>query len=321
MGVVKIVTTGGTIAMKEKKGAGALPALTAEDLKSLLPPDIGPLETEEFCNLPSAHMTTDFIFKLSQRVKEIMAADEVIGVVITHGTDVMEETAYLLDLVVDTEKPIVLTGAMRNASQVGYDGIANLKASIRVATSSEARDLGALVVMNDEIHAARYVTKTHTQALNTFQSPSWGPLGRVDGDRVVIGKRVKREHIPCQRLAADVPLMKLAVGLDERFLSQAIERRADGAVIEALGGGRVPPWWIPTIKEAINRGLVVVIASRCPAGRLYDEYGFVGGYRDLKKVGVIFSEGLSGQKARIKLMVALGVTRDKETIQRFFLQE
>lgn len=321
MGVVKIVTTGGTIAMKEKKGAGALPALTAEDLKSLLPPDIGPLETEEFCNLPSAHMTTDFIFKLSQRVKEIMAADEVIGVVITHGTDVMEETAYLLDLVVDTEKPIVLTGAMRNASQVGYDGIANLKASIRVATSSEARDLGALVVMNDEIHAARYVTKTHTQALNTFQSPSWGPLGRVDGDRVVIGKRVKREHIPCQRLAADVPLIKLAVGLDERFLSQAIERRADGAVIEALGGGRVPPWWMPSIKEAINRGLVVVIASRCPAGRLYDEYGFVGGYRDLKKVGVIFSEGLSGQKARIKLMAALGVTRDKETIQRFFLQE
>lgn len=321
MGVVKIVTTGGTIAMKEKKGAGALPALTAEDLKSLLPPDIGPLETEEFCNLPSAHMTTDFIFKLSQRVKEIMAADEVIGVVITHGTDVMEETAYLLDLVVDTEKPIVLTGAMRNASQVGYDGIANLKASIRVATSSEARDLGALVVMNDEIHAARYVTKTHTQALNTFQSPFWGPLGRVDGDRVVIGKRVKREHIPCQRLAADVPLMKLAVGLDERFLSQAIERRADGAVIEALGGGRVPPWWMPSIKEAINRGLVVVIASRCPAGRLYDEYGFVGGYRDLKKVGVIFSEGLSGQKARIKLMAALGVTRDKETIQRFFLQE
>jgi len=151
MGVVKILTTGGTIAMKEKKGAGALPALTAEELKSLLPPDIGPLETEEFSNLPSAHMTTDFIFKLSQRVKEIMAADEVIGVVITHGTDVMEETAYLLDLVVDTEKPIVLTGAMRNASQVGYDGIANLKASIRVAASSEARDLGALVVMNDEI--------------------------------------------------------------------------------------------------------------------------------------------------------------------------
>jgi len=318
MGVVKILTTGGTIAMKEKKGAGALPALTAEELKSLLPPDIGPLETEEFSNLPSAHMTTDFIFKLSQRVKEIMAADEVIGVVITHGTDVMEETAYLLDLVVDTEKPIVLTGAMRNASQVGYDGIANLKASIRVAASSEARDLGALVVMNDEVHAARYVTKTHTQALNTFQSPSWGPLGRVDGDRVVIGKRVKREHIPCQGLAADVPLIKLAVGVDERFLRQAIERRADGAVVEALGGGRVPPWWMPTIKEAIRRGLVVVIASRCPSGRVYDEYGYVGAYRDLKRAGCIFAQGLNGQKARIKLMAALGVTRDKKAIQRMF---
>jgi len=315
MGVVKILTTGGTIAMKEKKGAGAVPALTAEDLESLLPPDIGPVETEEFSNLPSAHMTIDLIFKLTQRVKDLVTADEVIGVVITHGTDVMEETAYLLDLVVDTEKPIVLTGAMRTASQVGYDGIANLKAAVRVAASSEARNLGALVVMHDQVHAARYVTKSHTQALDTFQSPSWGPLGRVDGDRVVIGKRVKREHIPCQRLAADVPLIKLAVGLDERFLRQAIERRADGAVIEALGGGRVPPWWMPTIKEAINRGLVVVVASRCPSGRVYDEYGYVGAYRDLKKTGVIFSEGLSGQKARIKLMVTLGSTRNRGAIQ------
>lgn len=318
MGVVKILTTGGTIAMKEKKGAGAVPALTAQDLESLLPPDIGPLETEEFSNLPSAHMTADLIFRLSQRVRELVTADKVIGIVITHGTDVMEETAYLLDLVVDTEKPIVLTGAMRTASQVGYEGIANLKAAIRVAASPEARNLGALVVMNEEVHAARYVTKSHTQALDTFQSPSWGPLGRVDGDRVVIGKRVKRVHIPCQRLAADVPLIKLAVGLEERCLRQAIERRADGAVIEALGGGRVPPWWMPTIKEAINRGLVIVIASRCPSGRPYDEYGYVGAYRDLKRAGCIFSEGLSGQKARIKLMVTLGSTRDRGAIQRMF---
>ncbi len=319
MGVVKILTTGGTIAMTDK-GAGALPALTAENLESFLPPDIGPLEAEEFSNLPSAHMTVDLIFKLSQRVKDLVTADEVMGVVITHGTDVMEETAYLLDLVVDTKKPIVLTGAMRTASQVGYDGIANLKAAVRVAASPEARNLGALVVMNDEVHAARYVTKSHTQALDTFQSPSWGPLGRVDGDRVVIGKRVKREYIPCQRLAADVPLIKLAVGLDERLLRQAIERRTDGAVIEALGGGRVPPWWMPTIKEAINRGLVVVITSRCPSGRVYDEYGYVGAYRDLKRLGCIFSEGLSGPKARIKLLVALSTTRDRATIEELFLK-
>lgn len=318
MGVVKILTTGGTIAMKAEEGGGALPALTAEDLKSLLPPDIGPLETEEFSNIPSTQMTADFIFRLSQRVKDLVATDQVIGVVITHGTDVMEETAYLLDLVVDTEKPIVLTGAMRTVSQVGYDGIANLKAAVRVAASSQARDLGALVVMNDEIHAARYVTKSHTQALDTFQSPSWGPLGRVYGDRVVIGKRVNREHIPCQGLTADVPLIKLAVGLDERFLRQAIERRADGVVIEALGGGRVPPWWMPTIKEAIKRGLVIVIASRCPSGRVYDEYGYEGAYRDLKRAGCIFSEGLSGQKARIKLMVALGSTPDRGAIQEMF---
>jgi len=121
-------------------------------------------------------------------------------------------------------------------------------------------------------------------------------------------------------LAADVPLIKLAVGLDERFLRQAIERRADGAVIEALGGGRVPPWWMPTIKEAINRGLVVVIASRCPAGRLYDEYGYKGAYRDLQRAGCIFAQGLNGQKARIKLLVALSTTRDRATIEELFLQ-
>ncbi len=319
MKTVKILTTGGTIAMKEERaGMGAVPALTAQDLRALLPPDTGPLETEEFSNLPSAHMTLDLVFKLAERAREIVTQEGVVGLVITHGTDVLEETAYLLDLVVDTEKPIVLTGAMRNASQVGYEGMANLRAAVRVAAAPEARGLGTLVVLNDQVHAARYVTKTHTQALETFQSPGWGPLGRVDGDRVLIGQRVKRRHLPCQGLAADVPLLKLALGMDERFLRQAVERRAEGVVIEALGGGRVPPWWMPAIKEAVNRGVVVVIASRCPAGRVYDEYGYEGAYRDLKGAGVIFSEGLNGQKARIKLLVALGMTRDKQALQEIF---
>ena len=307
MGKIVIVTTGGTIAMKREKAAGgAIPALGAADLLAALPPGLAEIEVVEFCNLPSAHFTLETIWGLSQRVAEMVKRPDVDGVVVTHGTDTMEETAYLLDLVVETEKPMVLTGAMRTASQVGYEGVANLVAAVRTAASPAARDLGALVVMNDEIHAARYVTKIHTLSPATFQSPGWGPLGRVDGDRVIIGQRVTRQLIPCDHLEPHVALIKLAVGMDDGFLRYVVERGARGVVIEALGGGRVPPWWMPTIREAIEEGVIVLIASRCPAGRAYDEYGYPGAYRDLARAGALFAEGLNGQKARIKLMVALG---------------
>ncbi|MFQ6058731.1 MAG: asparaginase [Anaerolineae bacterium] len=306
---VVIVTTGGTIAMQRDEAAGgAIPALGAADFLAALPPGLAEIEVDEFCNLPSAHFTLETIWGLSQRVAEIVGRPDVDGVVVTHGTDTMEETAYLLDLVVDTEKPMALTGAMRTASQVGYEGMANLVGAVRTAASPTARGLGALVVMNDEIHAARYVTKIHTLSPATFQSPGWGPLGRVDGDRVVIGQRVTRQPIPCDYLEPHVHLIKLAVGMDDGFLRYAVERGAKGMVIEALGGGRVPPWWMPTIREAIKGGVVVLIASRCPVGRVYDEYGYPGAYRDLARAGALFAEGLNGQKARIKLMVALGAS-------------
>ena len=276
------------------------------------------MEIEEYCNLPSAHFTVDTIWDLRARVAELVEDDEVQGVVVTHGTDTMEETAYLLDLTVDTDKPIALTGAMRTASDVGYEGMANLLATIRVAASDTARGLGALVVMNQEIHAARHVSKTHTQSLDTFKSLGLGPLGRVDGDKVVLERRVARQHIPCSRLNQDVYLVKLAVGMDVAFLRQLMARRAAGVVIEALGGGRVPPPWMPTIREAVQQGMVVVIASRCPSGRVYDAYGYEGAYRDLDRAGVVFAEGVNGQKSRIMLMVALGEDRDREAIQNLF---
>lgn len=319
MAKVHVITTGGTIAMRHDQAAGgAVPALTTEDFTRQLASDVTAVEWEEYCNLPSAHFTPESIWGLRTRVAELIRADDVQGIVVTHGTDTMEETAYLLDLTVDTDKPVVLTGAMRTASDEGYEGMANLSSAIRVAASTAARDLGALLVMNQEIHAARDATKTHTQSLDTFKSPNHGPLGRVDGDRVVVDRRVVRQHIPCSRLQPDVHLIKVAMGADDSFLRLLIEREAAGVVIEALGGGRVPPWWMPTIREAAQQGMVVVIASRCPSGRVYDGYGYEGAYKDLLAAGVVFAEGLSGQKARIMLMVALGTARHGESVQALY---
>jgi L-asparaginase len=319
MARVHVITTGGTIAMRHDQAAGgAVPALTGEDFRRKLAGEVAALEWEEYCNLPSAHFTLETIWGLRTHVAELVRADEVQGVVLTHGTDAMEETAYLLDLTVDTDKPIVLTGAMRTASQEGYDGIANLSSAVRVAASAAARDLGALVVMNQEIHAARDVMKTHTQSLDTFKSPDHGPLGRVDADRVLVDRRVARQHIPCSRLEPDVHLIKITVGTDDAFLRSLVDRKAAAVVIETLGGGRVPPWWMPTIREAVQRGMVVVIASRCPSGRVYDGYGYEGAYRDLTAAGAVFAEGLSGQKARIKLMVALGTGGHGQSVQELY---
>lgn len=302
----------------DEDAGGAIPALHGDDLVALLPRDVGALEVEEYCNLPSAHFTLDTMWGLRARVAEVADDDRTQGIVITHGTDVMEETAYLLDLTVDTDIPICLTGAMRTASEVGYDGAANLLAAIRVASSDASRGMGALVVMNQEIHAARHVTKTDTQSTDTFRSPIWGPLGRVDGDRVVVERRVARQHVYCPGLNPDVHLIKLSVGMGDGFLRQLMKRNVAGVVIEALGGGRVPAWWMPAIREAVQRGMAVVIASRCPSGRVYDGYGYEGAYRDLVDAGTIFAEGLNGQKARVKLMVALGKPRDRESMQRLY---
>ena len=319
MSEIRIVTTGGTIAMKQDEAAGgAIPALGGRELLATLPAGIGQIEVEEYCNLPSSHFTFETLWGLRERVAGLATDDRIEGIVIAHGTDTMEETAYLLDLTVDTDKPIVLTGAMRTASDVGYDGVANLLAAVQVAASDAAKKLGTLVVMNQELHAARHVTKTHTQSVDTFRSPGWGPLGRVDADRVVVERRVARQRIPCRTLNPDVHLIKLSIGVDDVLLRYLMENKAAGVVIEALGGGRVPPWWLPAVREAIEKGTVAVIASRCPSGRVYDGYGYEGAYRDLVKAGAVFAEGLNGQKARIKLMVALGEPRDTRTIQELY---
>ncbi|MGD1993943.1 MAG: asparaginase [Anaerolineae bacterium] len=320
MSQVAILTTGGTVAMRHDPDAGgAVPALRAEDFEAILPPEAPELVTEEVCHLPSSHFTLDTLWQIRERAVAWLADPAVDGVVVTHGTDTLEETAYLLDLTVPGEKPMVVTGAMRTASDIGPDGPANLWAALRVASSSQARGVGAVAVLNDEIHAARFVTKMDTLSTATFASPGWGPVGRVEGDQVHVAWHPERETIDCRGLKERVALIKLGVGVGVEPLEDALARGARGVVLEALGGSRIPPWWLPTIERAIKDDITVVVASRCPSGRVWDAYGYPGGHRSLKARGCLFPpSGLNGQKSRIRLMVVLEAAQSRVEIARIW---
>ena len=319
MSRVAVLTTGGTVAMRHDPVAGgAVPALSAADLTALLPANAPELVVEEVCNLPSSHFRIETLWHIRERVAAWASDPAVDGVVVTHGTDTLEETAYLLDLTVPGDAPLVVTGAMRTASELGADGPANLWAAVRVAASPQARGLGAMVVLNDQMHAARFVTKTDTLSPATFRSPGLGVLGRVEGDRVSIPWRLERQIVPCARLEERVALVELAVGMEPWPLQAALRRGTRGVVLEGLGGGRIPPWWLPSIEEAISQGVTVVIASRCPSGRVWDAYGYEGGHRTLRRMGCLFTSALNGAKARIRLMAVLGASDEPEQIKRLW---
>ncbi|HWQ13979.1 MAG TPA: asparaginase [Roseiflexaceae bacterium] len=316
---IVVITAGGGVATRRGPGAGAaVPTIKGDDLASQLPRDID-LAFVEFSNVPGSHFTPAQGLELARRVEAALQPDEVGGVVVAHGADTLEETAYLLDLVVAAEKPVVVTGAVRPPTAPGYDGLTNLASAIRVAAAPEARTLGVLVVFAERIFAAAAVQSVHSQALQAFDAPGAGPLGRVEAGRVWIGQRpAQRQHIPCTRLEERVDLIAIGQGSDDRLLRRAVEDGAAGVVLEAFGGGRVPPWWLPTIREAIAQRTAVAVAPRCGAGPLYDEYGYVGAYHDLQQLGALFAHHLSGPKARIKLMVALGAARRIEDVRAWF---
>ncbi|HDD24915.1 MAG TPA: asparaginase [Chloroflexi bacterium] len=314
---IVILTTGGTIAMQyDASTGGAVPILGGEDFVAALPVGLPPIRTESLVNLPSSHFTLETLTTIRDRVAALVADENVAGVVVTHGTDTMEETAYLLDRTVPGEKPVVLTGAMRTVSDLGYDGYANLVAAIRVAAAPQARGRDVMVVFGEAIHAARWVTKMHTIHPATFQSPEWGPVGRVEGDRVYFqsARGGQRPLLPWHGLERRVALIKLTVGMEVAPLEDALERGVKGIVLEGLGGGRIPPWWLPVIQRALNDGVAVVIASRCPSGRVWDAYGYPGAYRTLREMGCLFSEGLNGPKARIQLMIILAAVSRPEDV-------
>lgn len=318
---VLIVTTGGTIAMKADPAHGLIPAVSGEDLVASVPGlgEAASIEVREFSNIPSPHMTPKRMFELGRMVEAQLEREDVSGAVITHGTDTLEETAYLLDLVHIGNKPICLTGAMRSAAEISPDGPVNLLCAVRVAASPEAWGKGVLVVMNEEIHAAREVMKSHSANTETFVSPFWGPLGYVDPDRIVFRRdTLGRQTLRPAELVEDVHLIKLASGSDALLIDYLAERNVRGIVLEGFGRGNVPPAVLPGIRRAVAKGIPVVITTRTIAGRVLDVYGYEGGAKTVLEAGAILGGETSGPKARLKLMLALGMASGPDELAAFF---
>jgi len=319
---IAVIFTGGTISMKvDPRLNAAIPALSSEEIMAMVTniEKFAEIEIINYGELPGPHMTPSKMIELSNIVRETISRDDIAGVVVTHGTDTLEETAYLLDLTIKSEKPIIVTGAMRNSSELGYDGPSNLSGAICTAISSEARNKGVLVVMNNEVNAASEVTKTNTLSLDTFKSPEFGPLGIVDNDEVIFYRDIiNHDHIETNKIESQVALLKCGSGMNSDIINFCIDSGYKGIVIEALGRGNIPFEMFDGITKCIEKNIPVIIVSRCPTGRVLDTYGYPGGGKNLRNAGAIFGSNLPGQKARIKLMLALSITDSVEIIKQMF---
>ncbi|HEH0562682.1 TPA: asparaginase [Staphylococcus aureus] len=270
-------------------------------------------------NVPSPHMTIQHVKQLKDIILEAVTNKYYDGFVITHGTDTLEETAFLLDLILGIEQPVVITDAMRSSNEIGSDGLYNYISAIRVASDEKARHKGVMVVFNDEIHTARNVTKTHTSNTNTFQSPNHGPLGVLTKDRVQF------HHMPYRQQALEnvndklnVPLVKAYMGMPGDIFSFYSREGIDGMVIEALGQGNIPPSALEGIQQLVSLNIPIVLVSRSFNGIVSPTYAYDGGGYQLAQQGFIFSNGLNGPKARLKLLVALSNNLDKAEIKSYF---
>ena len=304
---ILILNTGGTISMSENQKTGKVgptdsnPIGVGGNIFSY----IGDLHVEDLYHLASPQITQNEMLGIKNRINKAVQ-EGYDGVVVTHGTDTLEETAYYLELTLDVNIPIVITGAMRSSNEIGADGLANLRSSLVVATDEESSDKGVLVVMNDEVHTATYVTKTHTTNVATFQTPTFGPIGLVSKNNVIyFQKLIKEEHYNVSTTEKRVYLLKAYAGMDGELINAVVELGVDGLVIEALGAGNLPPKTVPAIRNCIEKNIPVVFVSRAFNGVTQDVYDYEGGGKRFQQDGVIFTTGLSGQKARIKLMILL----------------
>ncbi len=319
---ILIIHTGGTISMLENKKNGEVTTSDKHpltNLSALLHNYANVDELIEF-HLPSPHITPKHMLKLAKKIEQKIVYYD--GIVITHGTDTLEETAYFLDLVLKTSKPIILTGAMRSSNEIGSDAMYNLISSIRVASENKASNNGVLVVMNDEIHAARNVTKTSTSNIATFQSPQYGPMGIVTKESIFFHHRIHRSR---KHSVADVNknvfLLKAFAGMDEKLLNAVRQTHPDGIVVEGLGQGNLPIETIPPLQQMVDSNIPVVLVSRCYQGIVQPTYAYEGGGKRLREMGVIFTNGLSGPKARIKLLIALEETNETNLVRRMFEED
>ncbi|QCD44984.1 type II asparaginase [Campylobacter mucosalis] len=322
---IYILATGGTIA---GSGSGELSTsytsgtVTVDKLIAAVPQinEIATIKGEQISQIGSQEMNNEVWLKLAKRVNELLTTGKADGIVITHGTDTMEETAYFLDLVVKSDKPIVMVGAMRNSTSMSADGPLNLFNAVNVAMSKDAVGKGVLVTMNDEIHAAREVTKTNTTAVDTFKSPNTGKIGTVFYGNVKFYMAPVRKHTTNSMFditkITELPRVDIVYSHandNADFVNVALKNGAKGIVSAGMGNGNPFPSVLKALNEGAKNGVIVVRDSRVGTGETTrngevndDENGFVA------------SDNLNAQKARVLLMLALTKTTDKAKIQEIF---
>jgi len=315
-----VLSTGGTIASTAGE-TGASPTMDGDDLLADVtdvPPGLD-ISVEAVAQVPSFEVDRETLTAIGDRVSALAAADATDAVVLTHGTDTMEETAYYLDVVHRPSVPVVLTGAQRRPDETSPDGPANLRSAL--LTAFAFREFGGVfVAFDDEVHAAQTVTKTHTTALGTFQSPDAGPVASLDHDGVHLHRKPQSEslHVPDASLEPTVYTVKCGGRATGDLVDAAIERGADGLVVEGTGVGNVPPAAGRAVVAALDDGIPTVLTSRCQGGRTIPIYDGVGGGARLDEHGAIFAGSLPSQKARIALTLAIDACDGPAEIRSLF---
>lgn len=301
---ILVLHTGGTISM-QADASGAVVTSSDNPMNHVSNPLEGiQVHTLDFFNLPSPHIKPKHMLALYQKIKEEAANYD--GVVITHGTDTLEETAYFLDTMEVPHMPIVLTGAMRSSNELGSDGVYNYLSALRVASDNRAADKGVLVVMNDEIHAAKYVTKTHTTNVGTFQTPTHGPLGLIMKQEILYFKTAEpRVRFDLDHIQGLVPIISAYAGMTDELIDMLDLEQLDGLIIQAFGAGNIPKETAEKLESLLQKGIPVALVSRCFNGIAEPVYAYQGGGVQLQKSGVFFVKELNAQKARLKLLIAL----------------
>lgn len=301
---ILVLHTGGTISMQADE-SGAVVTNADNPMNHVSVPLEGIEVTAiDFLNVPSPHMTPTYMLELYKKIKA--EGENFDGVVITHGTDTLEETAYFLDTMDLPDLPVILTGAMRSSNELGSDGVYNYLTALRVAADEKSRGKGVLVVMNDEVHAAKYVTKTHTTNVSTFQTPTHGPLGLVMKKEILYFKTAEpRVRFHLDEISGFVPIIPAYAGMKTELLDMLDKTALDGLIIEAFGAGNIPKETAEKLNEFLEAGVPIALVSRCFNGIAEPVYAYQGGGVQLHEAGVFFVKELNAPKARLKLLIAL----------------
>ena len=315
MSRVAVVFTGGTISMRYDPDAGGnVPAMRGADILAATPglAAVADVLAIDRGLTPASHFRWPVLFEIAAALRDALADPATDGAVVVQGTDTIEETAFFWDLVLDADKPVVVTGAMRTATAADYDGPRNLVDAVRVATTPSMAAHGVLVVLNGSIDPADDVTKTHTEAFDTFRSLNAGPVGRIERDTVVaVRPPHRRRHVAADRAAERVHIVTAHISMGGEIIDAAVAVGADGIVVEATGAGNTSPGLLAAAGRAIDAAIPVALTTRCPSGAATTAYAFPGGGATWARAGALQTGHLGGPKARVALALGIGAGLDQ----------